>query len=63
MRLGDLVMARTAVQSNKNKDKVAKLSYTVREPFQIIRGTGKGGYIVRKLNKSDSPELNFMSEN
>ena len=62
MQPGDLFMARTAVQSDKSKDKVAKLSYAVRGPFQIIRGTGRGGYIVRKLNKPDSPELKFMSE-
>ena len=63
MRPGDLVMVQTTVQSDKIKDKVAKLSYAVRAPFHIIRSTNRGGYIVRKLNKSDSPELNFMSEN
>ena len=62
MRLGDLVMDRTAIQSDKIKDKVAKLSYTVQGSLQIVRGTGRGGYIVRKLHKPDSPELNFMSE-
>ena len=62
MRLDDLVMARTTVQSDKSKDKVAKLSYAVRGPFQIVRGTGRGGYIVRKLHKADSSELNFISE-
>ena len=55
-------MDRTAVQSDKSKDKVAKLSYAVRGPFQIIQGTSRGGYIVRKLNKPDSPDLKFMSE-
>ena len=63
MRPGDLVMVQTTVQSDKIKDEVAKLSYAVRAPFHIIRSTDRGGYIVRKLNKSDSPELNFMSEN
>ena len=62
MQPGDLVMAQTAVQSDKSKAKVAKLSYAVRGPFQIIRDTGRGGYIVRKINKPDSPELKFMSE-
>ena len=62
MQPGNLVMARTAVQSDKSKDKVAKLSYVVRGPFYIIRGTGRGGYIVRKLNKPDSTEFKFMSE-
>ena len=62
MQPGDLIMAQNVVQSDKIKDKVAKLSYTVRGPFQIVRGTGRGGYTVRKLHKADSPELNFMSE-
>ena len=62
MRPGDIVMARTAVQSDKSKDKVVKLSYAVWGPLQIIRGTGQGGYTVRKLNKHDSPELKFMSK-
>ena len=58
----DLVMARTTVQSDKTNNKIAKLCYTVRGPFQIIRGTGRGGYIVRKFNRPDSPELKLMSE-
>ena len=62
MRLGDLVMDRTAIQSDKIKDKVAKLSYAVQGSLQIVRDTGRRGYIVRKLHKPDSPELNFMSE-
>ena len=55
-------MSRTTVQDDKSKDKVAKLPYTVREPFQIINGTDRGSYIVRNLNEPDSPELKFMSE-
>ena len=62
MRPGDLVMTRTAVQRDNSKDRVAKLSYTVRGPFKIIRGTGREGYTFRKLNKPDSPELKFLSE-
>ena len=27
-----------------------------------MRGTGRGGYIIRKLNKPDSPEFKFMSD-
>ena len=53
---------KNAIQSGKAKDKVAKLSYTVLDSFQIIRGLGRGSYIVQKLNKSDSPELSFISE-
>ena len=36
--------------------------YAVRDTFLIIRGIGRGGYIVRKINKPDKPELNFISE-
>ena len=36
--------------------------YTVRDTFLIIFGTGRGGYIVRKLNKPDKSEFNFISE-
>ena len=33
---GDLVVAHNTVQSNKANDKVAKLCYAVRGPFQIF---------------------------
>ena len=49
---GDIVITRTAIQSNKQKEKVAKL---------IIKTTGHGSYFVRKLHKLDSPELKFMT--
>ena len=58
---GDVVMARTAIQSNKQKKKVAKLCYAVRGPYQIIRTTGHGSYFVQKLHRPDSPELKFMT--
>ena len=58
---GDIVMARTSVQSNKQREKVAKLTYAVRGPYQIIRTTGHGSYFVRKLHRPDSPELKFMA--
>ena len=57
-----LVMARTIVQSDNTNDKVAKLCYVVRGSFQIICGTGHGGYIVRKLNNPKYPEFKFISE-
>ena len=47
-------MARTAIQSDLTKHKVAELSYSIRGPFQIICTT-------KKLNKPDSPELKFMA--
>ena len=53
-------MARTATQSNLSKNKVAKSSYSVRGPYQILRNTGLGKYFVRKLNKLDNSELKFM---
>ena len=54
-------MARTTIQSDPSKNKVAKLSYSVRGPFQIIRKTGLGSHFVRKLHKPDSPELKLMA--
>ena len=62
MHPGDISMARTAIQSNKTTNKVAKLCYVVCGPFQIVRGTGRGSYIVQKLKKPNSPEFKFMSE-
>ena len=62
MYLGEIVMVRTAIQSDTSTNKVAKLCYTVREPFQIVRGTGRGSYIVRKLNRPHSPKFKFTSE-
>ena len=53
-------MAQTAIQSNLAKNKVAKLRYSVRGPYQIVRHTGLESYYVRKLNKPDNPELKFM---
>ena len=61
LKAGDIVMARTSIQSDQSKNKVAKLSYSVRGPFQIIRKTGLDSYFVRKLDKPDSPELKFMA--
>ena len=46
LHAGDIVMTRTAIQSDLSKHKVAKLSYSVRSPFQIIRNTGFGSYFV-----------------
>ena len=62
MHREDLVMAGNSIQTCKAKYNVVKLSYAARGSFQIIRGTGYGNCIVRKLNKTDNPELNFMSE-
>ena len=61
LETGDIVMARMTIQSNKQKEKVAKLYYAVRGPYQIILTTGHGSYFVRKLHRPDSPELKFMA--
>ena len=52
MNPSDIVMDRTDFQSNKSKDKVAKLH---------IKATCRGRYIVRKLNRPDSPDLKYLS--
>ena len=61
LKAGDIVMARTVIQSDLFKNKVDKLSYSVRGPYQIFRNIWLGSYFVRKLNKPDSPELKFMA--
>ena len=58
---GNIVMDRTAIQSDKVTDKTTKLRYAVRRPFQFFRITGRGSYVVRKLNKPDNSEFKFMS--
>ena len=45
--VGDIVMARTTVQSDVSTNKVAKLSYQFRGPFRIVKCTGHGRYLVR----------------
>ena len=54
-------MRKTAVQSDASKNKVAKLSYQVCGPFRIVKCTGQGSYLVRKLFKTDSLEFEFMA--
>ena len=52
----DLFMDRTAIKSDKARNKVANLSYATRGSFQTDRGTWRGSY-----NKPDSHEFKFMS--
>ena len=59
--IGDIVMVRTAIQSDASTNKVAKLSYQVRGSFRIVQFTGRGSYLVRNLYRSNSPELKFMA--
>ena len=63
MHYEDLVIGRPVIQSVKAKDKIAQLGYLVRGSFQIVRSVGPESYIVRKMNRADSPELKFISEN
>ena len=58
---GDIFMVRTTVLNDASKNKVAKLNYQVHGPFGIIKGTGRGSYLVRKLFKPDNPELKFKA--
>lgn len=60
LKFGDIVIACTAIQNNLSKNKIAKLSYFIRGPYQILRDTGLVSYFVRKLNIPDSPELKFI---
>jgi len=46
LKPGDIVAARTAIQSDKKKEKIAKLCYAVRVPYQILHNTGHGSYFV-----------------
>ena len=62
MQTGDIVTTGALFQSEKSKDKVAKLRYQVRGLFHFVKGTGHDSYIVRKLNKHASPELKLMVE-
>ena len=59
---GDHFMDHTTVQSDKYKDNVAQLCYSGRGLFQIILETGSGSHTLRQVNKPDSPEFKFMSE-
>ena len=54
-------MASITIQIDTSTNKVAKLSYQARGSFRIVKCTGLGSYLVRKLYKPDSPELKFMT--
>ena len=40
LKPGNIVIARTAIQSDKKKEKFAKLCYIVRGTYHILRNTG-----------------------
>ena len=60
--LGDVVMTRREVMSDKAKNKVGKLTYQVSGPFVITKATGHGSYYARKLKDKNSAEQKFMAE-
>ena len=60
--LGDLVMVRVAVQSQLAKDRVAKLTYRLRGPYEIVDVLEHGAYNVRKFGKPDSAKLKYHAE-
>ena len=53
--VGDIVMAKTTIQSDATVNKAAKLSYQVRGPFCIVKCTSRGFSLIRNLYKPDSP--------
>ena len=62
-QLGDIVMVRVSVQSKAAEDRVAKLSYRLRGPYEITSVSGHGAYNVRKLGMPDGAELTYHAEN
>ena len=54
-------MASITIQIDTSTNKVAKLSYQARGSFRIVKCTGRGSYLVRKLYKPDSPEFKFIA--
>ena len=58
--VSDIVTARTVVQSDTSTNKIDNLSYQVRGPFFSVTCTSRRNYLVLKLYKPDSPDLQFM---
>ena len=54
MAFGYIVLDRTAVLSYKLQNKIAKLCYAVRDPYQIIRNTSHSSYYIKQLNELKS---------
>ena len=59
--VGDKVMATVQVQSNASQNKVAKLSYQRRGPFEIVSHLGHGAYELRSLSRPNGALLTFHS--
>jgi hypothetical protein len=63
-QVGDVVTVRVQMHSNASEDKVAKISYRRRGPYEIVRADGNGAYIMKKLGATDdSPTVKHMAEN
>jgi hypothetical protein len=52
-QVGDVVTVRVQMHSNASEDKVAKISYRRRGPYEIVRADGNGAYIMKKLGATD----------
>jgi hypothetical protein len=52
--IGDMVMARVQVNSDKKAGKVGKLSIKSRGPFRIMTDHSNGSYSVQPFDKPDS---------
>ena len=63
LQKGDTIMATREVMSNKDKDWVGKLTYSVSGPFIITQVIGYGSYFAWKLKSKSSVEQNFMANN
>jgi hypothetical protein len=60
--LGDLVMVRVAVQSQSASNKVAKLTYRLRGPYEVIDVLKHGAYNLRKFGRPESAKLKYHAE-
>ena len=60
--LGDLVMVRVAVQSQSGRNKVAKLTYWLRGPYEIVDVLDNGAYNLQKFGKPESTKLKYHAE-
>jgi hypothetical protein len=60
--VGDLVLARVQVQSDASRGRVAKLTYRIRGPFEIVARLDGGSYHIRRAGAPNSPLLKFHAE-
>ena len=60
--IGDMVMARVQVNSDKKAGKVGKLSIESRGPFRIMTDHSNGSYSVQPFDKPDSAIRKFLAQ-